>query len=247
MHAENRREHLIDALRGAAVLSMVLFHFCYDVFVIGGRDPGWYERGPVFLWQQSICWTFILVAGYVWRRGKKTALRRGLLLNALGALITLVTYLAVPAEAVWFGILSFLGCAALLLLPLDKALDRLPPALGLAGAALLFALLRRLADGWIGLDPLRLQVPAELSAFKPLTLLGLPYPGFQSGDYFPLLPWFCLYLCGYFLEPLLRRSPRWGRIAGTRLEPLGWVGRKSLWIYLLHQPLCLALAKLLFP
>ena len=94
MQGEKKREYLIDALRGAAVLSMVLFHFCYDVFMILGRDPGWYERGAVTLWQQSICWSFILISGYVWRWGKRRALRRGLLLNACGAVVSLVTWAA---------------------------------------------------------------------------------------------------------------------------------------------------------
>ena len=246
MKQKPEREHLIDALRGAAVGSMVLFHFCYDVFVILGRDPDWYGRRATVLWQQSICWCFILISGYVWRWGREKALCRGLLLNGFGLLISLVTYLALPEEAVWFGILSFLGCACLLLIPLDRLLERVSPVSGLAVSGLLFLLLRPLADGWIGFGSLRLSVPAALYAVKLLTPLGLPYPGFRSGDYFPLLPWFCLYLGGYFLYPLLRRSPRWRRLAGMKPEPLCWIGRKSLWIYLLHQPLCLALARLLF-
>ena len=212
MNQKPEREHLIDALRGAAVLSMVAFHFCYDVFIVLGRDPDWYERRPVFLWQQSICWCFILVSGYIWRRGRRGAWKRGLLLNLCGVLVTAVTRLAVPEETVWFGVLSFLGCAVLLLIPLEKPLEKLPPAL-----------------------------------YTPLlTPLGLPYPGFRSGDYFPLLPWFFLYLTGFSLAPLLRRSSVWRELAQKKLEPLGWIGRKSLWIYLLHQPLCLALAWVLF-
>ncbi len=240
-----RHEYLIDALRGAAVVSMVIFHFCYDLFVLLGREPTWYERRPVFLWQQSICWSFILISGYVWRWGKRHSLRRGLILNLCGAFITLVTRLTFPEEAVWFGVLTFLGCAVLLLIPLDGLLDRLNPAVGLAGSALLFALLRHLADGWIGLGTLRLQLPDALYALRLLTPLGLPFPGFRSGDYYPLLPWFCLYLCGYFLQPLLRGSSRWRELAAVKLGALGWIGRRSLWIYLLHQPLCLGLAWLL--
>lgn len=245
MSTKPEREHLVDALRGAAVLSMVAFHFCYDLFIVLGRDPDWYERRPVFLWQQSICWCFILVSGYVWRWGRRGAWKRGLLLNLCGVLVTAVTRLAVPEETVWFGVLSFLGCAVLLLIPLEKPLEKLPPALGFALSALLFALLRPLAAGRIGLGPLSLAVPPAL--YTPLlTPLGLPYPGFRSGDYFPLLPWLFLYLAGFYLAPLLHRSSIWRELAQKKLEPLGWIGRKSLWIYLLHQPLCMALAWVLF-
>ena len=246
MQGETKREYLIDALRGAAVLSMVLFHFCYDVFMILGRDPGWYEGGAVTLWQQSICWSFILISGYVWRWGKRRALRRGLLLNTCGAVVSLVTWLAVPEEAVWCGVLTFLGCALLLLAALDPLLDKQPPAAGLAVSALLFLLLRHAAEGWIGLGALRLRLPEALYTCRVLIPLGFPWPAFRSGDYFPLLPWFCLYLCGYFLHPLLQRSARWRRLAARRCAPLGWIGRRSLWIYMLHQPLCMGLAWLLF-
>ncbi len=245
MQTGSKRENLIDALRGAAVVSMVLFHFCYDRFMILGRDPAWYGKTPVFLWQRSICWAFILIAGYVWRPGRRGTLRRGLLLNLFGALITLVTRLAVPEETIWFGVLNFLGCAALLLIPLDRLLDKASPAAGLAASALLFSLLRHLAEGWIGLGPWRLALPMALYDCRLLTPLGLPWPEFRSGDYFPLLPWFCLYLCGYFLRPLLRRSSRWRGLTAMSCAPLGWIGRRSLWIYLLHQPLCLGLAWLL--
>lgn len=240
-----QREHLLDALRGAAVCSMTAFHFCYDVFLVLGRDPTWYEQPSVFLWQQSICWTFILVSGYVRRWGSGGALRRGLLLNLCGVLVTLVTRLAVPEETVRFGVLSFLGCATLLLLPLEKPLGRLHPAWGLAVSALLFALLRQIAEGWVGLGPWRLTLPTAL--YTPLlTPFGLPFPGFRSSDYFPLLPWFCLYLCGYFLQPLLHSLSVWRELAVKKIPLLSWIGRKSLWIYLLHQPLCMALAWLLF-
>ena len=128
---------------------------------------------------------------------------------------------------------------------LEKPLEKLPPALGFALSALLFALLRPLAAGRIGLGPLSLAVPPAL--YTPLlTPLGLPYPGFRSGDYFPLLPWLFLYLAGFYLAPLLHRSSIWRELAQKKLEPLGWIGRKSLWIYLLHQPLCMALAWVLF-
>ncbi len=245
MSGEKRREHLIDAVRGAAVLSMVVFHFCYDVFIVLGRDPGWYERRPVFLWQQSICWTFLLVSGYVWRWGRRGAWKRGLLLNLCGVLVTAVTLLTVPEETVWFGVLTFLGCATLLLIPLEKPLDRLPPLAGFLLSALLFAVFRPLAAGRIGLGPLCFTVPAAW--YTPLlTPLGLPYPGFRSGDYFPLLPWFFLYLAGFYLAPLLRGISVWRELAVKRIEPLGWIGRRSLWIYLLHQPLCMGLAWVLF-
>ena len=42
-----------------------------------GKDPGWYFRIGPHIWQQSICWSFILISGFVWSWGKKKNLRRG--------------------------------------------------------------------------------------------------------------------------------------------------------------------------
>ena len=241
--AEDRRFHLIDALRGLALVNMLGMHFLYDVNVVFGKEPGWYLRPGVRLWQQYICWSFILIAGFSYDWGRAKNLRRGLTLNLLGLAITAVTLIAVPSEAIWFGILNFLGCAILLTMALEKTLDRLPPLAGLALCAALFWFFRDVNAGFLGFG---LRVPAAVYRIWPLTPLGFPHPDFRSSDYFPLLPWFCLYLCGYYLQPLLLRSSRWRELAARKLEPLGWIGRRSLWIYLLHQPLCLGLAMLLY-
>ena len=83
-----KRYHLIDALRGLALLNMLGMHFLYDVNVVFGREPDWYLRPGVYLWQQYICWSFILIAGFSFHWGRKNNLRRGLLLNVCGLVIT---------------------------------------------------------------------------------------------------------------------------------------------------------------
>ena len=93
----DRRYHLIDALRGLALLNMLGMHFLYDVNVVFGREPTWYLRPAVFIWQQYICWSFILIAGFSFHWGRRGNLKRGLLLNVLGLVITAVTLVAVPS------------------------------------------------------------------------------------------------------------------------------------------------------
>ena len=53
----------------------------------------------------------------------------------------------------------------------------------------------------------------------------------MSSDYFPLLPWFFLFLTGYFLYNLRRREP-----LDWRLPVVTNMGRHSLLVYLAHQP-----------
>ena len=159
---QDRRWHLIDALRGLALLNMLGMHFLYDVNVIFAGEPRWILRPEVRLWQQYICWSFILIAGFSFCWGRQNNLRRGLLLNLCGFLITAVTRIAVPEETIWFGILNFMGCAVLLTIPLEPELRRLPPLAGLALSLLLFFFFRHVESGYVGFGGLlRLELPDE--------------------------------------------------------------------------------------
>lgn len=241
--AEDRRWHLIDALRGLALLNMLAMHALYDVNVVFGREPGWALRPGVHVWQQYICWSFILIAGLAYAWGRKRNLRRGVLLNLFGFAITAVTLLFVPQEAIWFGILNFLGCAILLTLALEKGLNRLPAAAGLALCALLFWFFFRINAGVLGFG---LRVPAALYRIWILTPLGFPHPDFRSSDYFPLLPWIFLFWCGFYLKRLFDQSPACRRAARTKIPLLSAIGRHTLPVYLLHQPVLMGICYLIF-
>lgn len=242
--AQKTRYRWLDILRGAAVVNMVAFHFCYDWFEVFARQPGWYFLWPSRLWQQAICCTFILTAGFSAHLGRR-ALRHGLILNLCGLAVSAVTLLALPSEAVRFGILNLLGCAVLLVWLLRPALEKLPAAAGLCASLFLFALTRHLPEGYLGLLGLwRLELPAGLYRRNALAFLGLPGPTFTSSDYFPLAPWFFLFLTGWFLcRPARPRLD--GFLPRLACPPLEWVGRHSLGLYLIHQPVCMAVCWLL--
>ena len=235
------RSRALDLARALAILSMVAYHFSYDWFVVLGGDGGWPGLWYIHLWQQSICWTFILVSGACGHFGRHP-LKKGLILNLCGLLITAVTVVALPSQAVWFGVLNLLGCSVWLLAALRPALDRCPPVAGLAAAFLLFTATYHLQSGWLGWPGLGGQLPSQWYQGPLLVILGMPFSGFVSSDYFPLLPWFCLFCCGYFLWKLPAVRQGSGRLP---LPDAGWLSRRSLWIYLAHQPVCMGLAWLL--
>ncbi len=239
MQASEERYYLIDGIRGYTVISMVVYHFLYDIFIVYGVYPPWYNIPPVYAWQQSICWAFIFISGFVWIWGGKDNLKRGLLLNALGFIITAATCAAIPAEAIWFGILNFIGCAVLIMIPLSRVLRGIDPIMGLAVSFALFMLFKRVQYGYIGfgdLDIIRVQMPQALYTSYVLTPLGFPFPGFGSSDYFPVLPWFFLYLCGFFFNGVFMRHESWKEKAKYRVPVLSFIGSRSLWVYMLHQP-----------
>ena len=101
-------------------------------------------------------------------------------------------------------------------------------------------------EGVIVLGPWQWRLPAGLYRFRILAPLGFPDPGFRTSDYFPLLPWVLLFLCGWFLGRLFQRSPRWQRLAETKIPILSALGRNTIWIYMLHQPVLMGICMLLF-
>ena len=70
------RYALLDELRGLDLVSMMLYHGCWDLVNLFGIQADWYYGLPGHLWQQSICWVFILLSGFCVQLGHHT-LRRG--------------------------------------------------------------------------------------------------------------------------------------------------------------------------
>lgn len=185
------RYALLDELRGLDLVSMMLYHACWDMMFLFGIWMDWYAGMPGRLWQQTICWVFILLSGFCVPLGHRT-LKRGAQVFAAGALVTVVTLVFMPEDRVVFGVLTFLGSAMLLTGVLEPLLKKIPPAAGLAVSAVLFALTYHLDERWLGFGGLRLALPDAWYANYFTAFFGfLPFD-FYSTDYFALLPWlFC--------------------------------------------------------
>ncbi len=238
MSPKGKRPHygLLDTVRGLCILSMVAYHGMYDLVDIFGLPSAWYTGLPGYIWQQSICWTFILLSGMCWQLSRHHV-KRGLLLVGYGASISLITWLVMPSQRILYGVLNLLGLSALLLIPLDKLFRKVPAWAGLGGALLLFALTKNVSRGSLGFEGLVLcPLPEWLYATDLFAVAGFPSPTFWSTDYFPLLPWFFLFCAGYFLWGLLSQSEWAKERLASGVRPLSFLGRHSLIIYLAHQP-----------
>lgn len=240
------RFYLLDGLRGLTLLSMIAYHGMYDLVMIYHMPWVWFWTKPGYIWQQSICWTFILLSGFCWRLGRNPA-KRGLIIFAGGLVITAVTCLFIPSERILFGILTFTGTAMVALVPLSRWLQRIPAAAGLLGSGILFFLTRNINDGYLGFESIILgKVPEGLYRGVVMTFLGFPEPGFFSGDYFSFFPWIFLYLCGYFLYEALMQWESVKKVLKWRVPVLEWIGRNTLVIYMLHQPVLMVIFECIF-
>lgn len=240
MENEKKRINLIDAIRGLAVVDMVLFHFVYDIFVIFLEQPRWPYTFPVPLWQRTICITFIFISGFSFFLAK-SHMKQAIRLIGTGVLITLFTYFFIPSLVIYYGIIFFLGVAALITAGLHKVLKGRFAVWGLLVSLILFVVFYSVSSGTLNLFFTQIQLPESLYSTSWLVFLGFPNEGFYSSDYFGVLPWIFMYFAGYFAYNILKDKIS---IFYLRIPFLEFFGRHSYIIYLVHQPICFIVAGL---
>ncbi len=243
--AIKKRVGLLDELRGLSILLMVVYHAFFDlVYIFGVKIPAFHSPLLAFL-QPFFAGIFIFISGAACRYSKSN-LKRGALCFGLGLAFTVITALFMPSELILFGILHFLGVAMMLFALLHRVLDKLPPWLGLPLCVLLFSLTYRVSQGYLGLAGFSLSLPGAWYQTPVLFFLGLPEPGFFSADYFPLLPWLFLFFAGAYFGASLKenRLPPW--FYRSHIPPLAFIGRHTLLVYVLHQPVVYGVLYVIF-
>ncbi len=232
----------LDAWRGLAVVSMVIYHFFFDLNFLGLAPREMYAGGWL-VFQRMIASSFLLLVGisltisFSHCRDKplgalfKKFLKRAAFVMAAALLVTLGTWLFVPEQYVRFGILHLISVSTIIALPF--LFIRPEWITAILGAVIIY----------FG------TFIKTVSVAHPFFLwLGIAYPGFATVDYFPVMPWFGIVLIGIFLGRGLYPDgkPRFHFFALKNPVPvLNWVGRKALWIYLVHQPVLVGLLMLL--
>lgn len=237
METDRTRYYALDDIRGITLISMIFYHAMWDIVFILGKDIKWYNEAPGYIWQQSIGWAFILLSGFCWQLGRHR-LKRSITVFMAGLLVTAVTLLAMPQNRVIFGVLTFIGSAMFIMIPFDKFLRKCKAGVGLALSLALFFISRDINSGWIGFESIRLvKVPQFFYDNLFTTYLGFPNRGFFSTDYYSLFPWLFLFMAGYFLYNILEKSGFLKSLSKSIFPGVGILGRFSLIIYMVHQPL----------
>lgn len=236
---EKKRLFAVDELRGLAVVLMVIYHLIVDLWMFG------YPISPYSIATRPVgfvsAFLFILVAGFSSRLSHNNA-RRSLKLFAAAFVISGVTGALSFVPDIRFGILHFMALAVMLFELGRKWFDKIPPLFGALLFFALYLLTYTLSEGRL----LGFELPGWLFQSKELFWLGLPSADFASGDYYPLIPHFFLFLSGAMAAGLvnLQNPPR--LLQKSFFSPLGFVGRHSLVIYFAHQPVLYGLVWLIY-
>ena len=231
----------IDLLRTVAIVMMITFHVLYLLNYFSIHHTGVLGVHYGFWWwfPRVTAGTFIFLAGVSLTISQARSLKkmlsfmlRGLKIFAWGMGITLLTWLIAPDEYVRFGILHFFGIA-FILAPFFLGFRFINLILGIALLAAGIYL------GGISLD------------FPWLLWLGLMPHGFRTLDYFPLLPWFGLFLvgmfCGKILYPQGNRRFNIHEFSNPVTSALTLPGRHPLVIYLAQWPIVIGVLLALYP
>jgi uncharacterized membrane protein len=217
----------LDFVKGIAIILVVIVHIVFDLDIFTHACV----NVDSWLW-----WTvarvaaslFILTSGvslaitvHKAHSGKKL-LYRSVRLFSLGMVITFVTAWLFNEGTILFGILHFLAVAPLFGYLLST---RIGLAVGIScGIFALTPYINNLTVNshyllWVGL------IPADFCSF----------------DFFPLVPWLGVYLLGVVMGKLI--YPRGVGFTGN-CSPVVWpiiyLGRYTLLIYMVHQPIILA-------
>jgi len=230
----------IDFLRGIAIILMVIFNYSFAlsylrIYTLNAGFFYWY------IFPRFIAGMFIFISGlsltlmYNQIKNKKENYKkfflRGLRIFEYGILITVVTFLTFPEAFIIFGILHLIGIS-IILGSFFLKFKRLNLFLGLLIIALGFYLQSFRFD------------------FPWLLWLGFTPENFYTFDYFPILPWFGVTLLGLFFGNLLyengKRKFKIKDLSNLFITKfLAFLGRNSLFIYLIHQPILILILLIL--
>lgn len=253
-----KRVVILDTLRGFAIIAMIVQHFLFDVSYIF-YDPS--ASGGLLTFfkfcrtvtnsdillhflQPAFQCLFVLISGIACRYSRSN-LKRGFKACACAALLSLLTVVILPSVnpslfsgcEIYFGILHLLGISMILWALCRKGFDRLceNKILNIAIPVILAVVFF-------------VFYCVSMGAYnvKGLFWLGIPSLTFFSADYFPILPWTALFFIGAWIGKYIHAGRFPKRFYSVKPNFFGHVGRHTLIIYLLHQPVVFGICYLIF-
>lgn len=240
------RLHLLDEIRGFCIICMVFYHAFYSMFEIFNISFAQKLFDFFMPVEPFFAATFIIISGIVCHFSRSN-LKRGLQLLAVACIITLVTVIMTLFdfnEVIYFGILHLLAVSILLFCLIKPLILKIPPIAGMIVSALIFFATYNISYGHIGFGNFSFTLPGSLYTTDWLFPFGIYSATFYSSDYFPIFPWLFAFVFGNFLGVYAMQGKFPKCFEKLRFRPLSSVGRHSLIIYVLHQPVIFGLLML---
>ena len=253
--ADNRAFEL-DLLRGFAIFMMILHHFAYDLryifeykvfsFISTECDWFWAFLHPFFIF------VFVVISGICCqfsRNNFKRSLK--LLIVALGFTVVTITadHFLDLGCSIYFNVLHLLFVSTLLFAVFDHVEQKkYGERNSRNGDAVLFLIVMAFFFLLNGIHYYHYKIHSGF-----VSILGIePHPDYAwtVGDELGLIPWVGVFFLGVLIgrhvykkkETLFPNAPK---AVHAVSKPFEWIGRNSLLVYILHQPIVLGILYLL--
>jgi len=214
----------VDFLRGIAMLMMVWFHFLFDLNYLGFVQISLYS-GFWGIFQKATISLFLLLVGIGITISRKNRadfeihiIKRASFLILVALAISGVTYLLFPEYWIYFGIIHMIAVSLLLSIPFSG---------------------KKITALVSGLAIISIPYIANIESFGIQIFYWLGFSAAQqSFDFVPIFPWFGLVLIGIFIgNTFIVHLKSLDKFSFTKNRLLNFLGKNSLAIYLLHQPI----------
>ncbi|MCL2078580.1 MAG: DUF1624 domain-containing protein [Oscillospiraceae bacterium] len=236
MEEKKERIEIIDAVRGLAILLMVIHHALFNAQKFLDA-PGWVYNHPILrVLQIFFVGVFVFVSGTS-SRFSRGNIQRGSMVFVVAMMVTYVTVRIVDLP-IWFGILHILATFMIFYGFTRKLWDKIPSKI----APFLYIALIVIS----ALIKENNAPTSEIPVVRDLLfVLGWSQEGFKNYDTWGLLPWIFVFLLGTWAGGIIRegRLPKW--FYETKVPFFPFLGRHTLIIYVLHQPVLYGITMLL--
>ena len=217
----------VDVLRGLAIVAMIAYHLSFDLRYFGITHSDFEHAAFWLAARATIVTAFLLLVGAALALADANGVafaryaRRVARIAGCAILVSIASYALFPQTFIYFGVLHCIALVSVLAWPLRGK----PRAAVMAGIAIVLAGLL-LANARF--DP------------RPLSWTGFMTHKPATEDYVPAFPWAGVVLIGIGAGHWLRRRA-YAPIAAFAKAPrwLAFLGRHSLAVYMVHQPILL--------
>lgn len=246
----------MDFLRGVAILLMCFDHFMYDLSIFDYFFVDFYRSAPESLfglmdfgiwwfWESRLrlaghyifATLFLLITGVSCTLTKDNGMRCArlfLVAFILTGATVLIDSVADMGATVIFGVIHCMAVSSLLYMLLDKLFKSNYALLAVGAVFIVWGI----AIEWYAIDFIW-PLPSETGEYIVTVLQAILGYARVGGDHFGLFPCCGVVLWGAYIGKTLYTQKRslLPRLDGSWNKGFSYIGQRTAWIYLVHQPL----------